>query len=131
MLPISSSTPARRSDVAAFLSARHVSRCVPLLFVLAACSDGGIVEPPASAVRGSHDGNRSQDRSCARHKDESEAQTQQEPSAEIAAWAAPEPREWTLQELTDSRNDEGRCDEEKKRDRNVPKEVLRKTELVE
>jgi len=53
MLPISSSTPARRSDIAALLSARQVSRCVPLLFVLAACSDGGIVEPPASAVRGS------------------------------------------------------------------------------
>ena len=53
MLPISSSTSARRSDIAALLSARHVSRCVPLLFVLAACGDGGIVEPTASVVRGS------------------------------------------------------------------------------
>jgi hypothetical protein len=70
-------------------------------------------------------------RTRARHEHETETRSQQEASTEIAAPPAGQAEEGTLEQLAEAGNDEARREDEEKRDRDVTKEVLRQSQLIE
>ncbi len=76
-------------------------------------------------------GDRREHGSGARHEDETEADAEQEPAAEVAAAPPRHERERTLQHVPDLRNEQSRREHEQHRDREVAKEVLRQPERRE